>query len=117
MIKHQTSFTEDLTYCDGSETQIVNEQMCSVPINTLRAAPYNLNWGDSIVIKVSALNDYGASQFSDEGNGAVILTNPDTPVSFAEDYASKTESQIGLTWLDGAQNGGASILDYRVSYD
>lgn len=111
------TFGEDLTYCDGSENLIMTSVTCSVPINALRALPYNLDWGDSIIIKVSAINNYGSSLLSDEGNGAIILTNPDAPVNLAEDYSTKTEESIGLNWVDGTNNGGANILDYRVSFD
>jgi hypothetical protein len=84
LIRHAdgVTFNEDLTYCDGSEASILANSLCSVPINALRALPYNLNWGDSIVIKLSAINAYGASAHSIEGNGAIILTNPDPPINF-----------------------------------
>lgn len=111
------TFTEELTYCDGAETAIMTAAQCTVPITDLRASPYNLNWGDSIYAKVSAINNYGQSLYSLEGNGAVILTNPDAPVSVVEDYSTKTESTIGFTWSDGASNGGATIEGYRVSFD
>jgi hypothetical protein len=119
MIRHVDGITygEDLTYCDGSENSIMTAAQCSVPINTLRTVPYNLNWGDSIYIKIAAINQYGNSEVSDVGNGAIILTNPDAPLSLVEDYSTKTESRIGLTWQDGAANGGSSIIDYRVSFD
>lgn len=111
------NFSEELTYCDAKETAIFNALSCTVPITDLRAVPYNLNWGDSIYAKVKAINSFGESEFSAEGNGAVILTNPDAPVNLVEDYATKTESRIGLEWEDGASNGGATIQDYRVSFD
>jgi len=46
-----------------------------------------LPWGSSIYAKVIAINYYGASVESDAGNGAIILTYPDAPVSVAEDYS------------------------------
>lgn len=78
--------------------------------------PYSLDWGDSIWAKIVATNLVGNSEESDEGNGAVILTNPDAPVSLANDNTSTSASQITLTWSDGASNGGAPIIDYRVLY-
>jgi large repetitive protein len=45
------------------------------------------------------------------------LTNPDAPTNLAEVVAARTASTITFTWSEGAQNGGAEILDYRVSYD
>jgi hypothetical protein len=54
---------------------------------------------------------------SAEGNGAIILTVSDAPVSLLEVYSERTATSIGISWSDGASNGGASILDYTVSYD
>ena len=76
-----------------------------------------MDWGDSIYAKFTATNDYGTSEFSPEGNGAQILTNPYVPINLAEDLSSKSETAIGLTWSDGVANGGSVIIDYRVSYD
>lgn len=46
-------------------------------------APFNLPWGSSIYVIISSTNVYGESIYSSVGNGAVILTIPDAPVSFA----------------------------------
>lgn len=53
-----------------------------VPVAVLRAEPYNLDWGDSVWIKVRANNDIGIGPYSSEGNGALMLTNPDKPLNF-----------------------------------
>ena len=47
----------------------------------------------------------------------MILTYPDPPVSFAEDITEKTGTKIGLTWAEGASNGGTPVIDYRLSFD
>jgi len=75
------TYTESLATCDGTQTTIINSRSCSVPISTLRSAPYNLAWGSSIYAKVSASNIYGSSTESASENGAVILTVPDAPVN------------------------------------
>jgi hypothetical protein len=59
---------------------------------------------------------YGDSLISDEGNGAIILTYPDAPINLAEVYSERTATSLGLSWVDGASNGGATVLDYTVSY-
>jgi hypothetical protein len=43
-----------------------------VPLSVLRDAPFNLEFGDSVFMKVAALNVYGSSGFSQIGNGATI---------------------------------------------
>ena len=65
-------FTEDATDCDASIASIVDSRTCAVPLATLTAAPYSLLFGDSIFAKVVAMNYYGESQESEEGNGAII---------------------------------------------
>lgn len=90
---------------------------CSVPISTLRAGAFQLPWGSSIYAKVVAYNLYGSSAESSVGNGATILTNPDAPINVLEDESQRTSNSITFTWEDGAQDGGASIDNYRVSSD
>jgi len=34
----------------------------------------------------------------------------------ANNAGQTTSTQIGLTWADGASNGGSSIIDYQLSY-
>lgn len=57
----------------------------------------------------------GYSTFSNSGNGAIIITTPDAPINLAEDYSQRTKSSLGITWEEAPFNGGAVIIDYRVS--
>jgi len=41
---------------------------------------------------------------------------PDAPVSLSNVPSITTAYQIGLTWTEGAYNGGSPVLDYKVSY-
>ena len=36
---------------------------------------------------------------------------------FAETVSERSASTISLTWTNGAANGGAPVLDYRITYD
>jgi hypothetical protein len=65
--------------------------------------------------EVFAYNVYGNSDTSTEGNGAIMLFYPDSPVSLTEDFSLRTISTVGFTWLDGADSGGVPVLDYRVT--
>lgn len=80
------------------------------------ASPYSLNWGDSIYAKVKATSVVGDSGNSPAGNGAVILTNPDPPVTLANNVASTSSTKIAMTWSAGASDGGTPVIDYRISY-
>lgn len=112
-----STFTTSPIYCDGSSASVVTAASCSVPISTLRQAPFSLPWGASVYAKVSASNIYGFSVVSTSGNGAIILTNPDPPTSLIENLADRGATTLGLTWATSATNGGATVLDYTVSYD
>ena len=90
---------------------------CTVPIDILLVAPYNLAWGASIWATVLAKNVVGSSAASPRGNGAVILTNPGAPSSLSNDLASTTSSAIALTWIVPTFFGGKASVDYRVSWD
>jgi hypothetical protein len=68
-------------------------------------------------MKVSALNIYGTSGYSQIGNGALIQLVPNAPISLSNDAAQTLSTQIGLTWSEGASNGGSAVLDYRIYYD
>jgi hypothetical protein len=81
----------------------------------LRAAPYSLEWGSSIYAKVIAINSYGNSDESLEGNDGIITTTPDVPTSVIEVYADRSKSTLGLTWTPPIFTGGDVIIDYRIN--
>ena len=107
----------ELDHCNGADATVISDTHCAVPKLSLRSAPFNLPWGSSIYVKVIAYNNYGDSLESSVGNGAIILTNPDAPVNVIEVYSERTATTLGLTWSNGAANGGAAVLDFTVSSD
>lgn len=107
-------FAESLTTCDGTDAAIISAAECSIPIDTLRSAPFSHDWGASIYAKVIATNIVGSSLASDVGNGALILTTPDPPVNLSDNVSITSNSQVGLLWEDGAETGGSPIIDYRL---
>jgi hypothetical protein len=113
----ELTFTETLPTCDGTQATIVDTRTCSVPIATLRTAPYNIAWGSSVYATVSATNVYGTSTDSPAGNGAVILTVPTEPINLANVPTLTNGVQIGLTWEESIMNGGTAVLDYRLWSD
>jgi hypothetical protein len=63
--------------CDGSQPAVVANLVCIVPLNVLRSAPYNLKFGDLVVVAVKSRNSFGWSLDSAPlSGGAVILTEP-----------------------------------------
>ena len=107
-----TTYTVDATNCDMSSSVLTT---CTVPVATLRASPYSLEWGASIYANVIATNSYGDSSESDEGNGAIITTYPDAPINLAEVLVDRTKSTLGLSWDAPVFTGGDVIVDYRIS--
>ena len=95
------TFTEEPVSCDGSDSVIRSARTCLVPIATLKTTPYSLPWGTNVHAKVTAVNLFGNSVESDAGNGAVILTVPDPPLSFINVPSVTNANQIGLSWVEG----------------
>jgi hypothetical protein len=86
-------------------------------LTTLYVAPFNLQLGDSIDVKIAATNVYGTSPFSPVGSGAQVVTVPDAPESFANVPEITNASRIGLTWQEPSNSGGEPIDDYTIMYD
>lgn len=112
-----TTFDIDMTNCDGSDPTILANAECYVPISTLRASSFQLQWGASVWAKVVAVNLYGQSFHSIVANGAVILRAPDTPLNVQEIVASRSATSISFEWDKGALEGGSPVIDFRIRYD
>ena len=111
-IRHSdaVTFSEDTTNCDMSADTSLS---CQIPVATLTST-YGLTWGDSVFATVIAINVYGSSTESVEGNGAVIITTPDTPTDLTEDDTQRTKSVLAITWSAPTFTGGSALLDYNV---
>ena len=73
------TYTEELTYCDGSVYVIFTNTACTIPLSVLTAAPYSLTMGMSVKLRVVAYNAYGDSVASPIGYGALIVYVPFAP--------------------------------------
>ena len=102
----------DLIDCDMS---VSTANTCTIPVTTLRSSPFSLEWGSSVYAKVVAKNIYGSSLESSAGNGAIITTTPDAPISLTENTSLRSKSTLGLSWSKADFIGGAEIIDYRIS--
>lgn len=114
-----------MTNCDGSTASALSTLSCLVPVGQLRSAPFNLNWGNTVVVRVSAINAYGNSLNSTSGfgldsttgSGGILITNPDPPISLSEVTSLRTNTTLGLSWVNGLSDGGSPVLDYTVFSD
>lgn len=108
------SYTLESSDCVGTDPTVISNRYCHIQINTLIAS-YNLDGGDSVFAKVIAVNFYGETAHSTEGNGAYYIRVPDVPLNLAEDNSVRTSTTNGLIWADGTNNGGVPIIDYRIN--
>jgi hypothetical protein len=106
------AYSAETDNCDMTSSTTTT---CTIPVTEFRNTPFSLNWGDSVYAKVIAINNYGDSLESLEGNGAYITTNPDPPTDLIEEYAQRTKSTIGMSWTAPVFTGGDVIEDYRVN--
>jgi hypothetical protein len=106
------TYSENLVYCNGADSGIIAALSCSIPASVLNISPYSLAWGTSVFAKVRATNEKGASTESNAGNGAIIYTKPDKPVSLLENTSHRTATTLAITWSAGATNGGTAVIDY-----
>ena len=80
-------------------------------------SPILLEYGDDCWARIIAVNVKGGSIPSDAGNGAKVLTRPDAPINVRDVPGVTNYETCGLEWDDGPDNGGAPVIDYRVSYN
>jgi hypothetical protein len=90
--QEDTTYSIQLSNCDGSLSSVVTSNQCTVPISVFIDSPFSLSWGESVYAKVTAINLYGSSLQSLEGNGAVIVTEPDAPLQVINNAAITTAS-------------------------
>jgi hypothetical protein len=85
-------------------------------VTTRSAIVTGLTAGTYYKFYVKARNIIGQSTQSSE---VTILAAkiPDAPISLANDPLTTTDTIIRFTWVDGAYNGGTSIIDYTVFYN
>lgn len=86
--------------------------MCIIPHTVLIEAPFSLVLGDEVYARVNAINFYGDSVTSNDGNGAIIVLVPSAPVNLQMNNALTTVSTISFTWGKGLSTGGQPIINY-----
>ena len=69
----------------GTNTALIADRTCSVALATLKASPYSLVKGDSVVAQIFSVNVYGDSVQVVSGDGALIRDLPDPPLNLAND--------------------------------
>jgi len=72
-----TTFYEELSYCDGSDSDIISQLYCEIPLTVLRASPFILTLGQPVIATVQAKNERGWGSTSAESTtNALMQTEP-----------------------------------------
>jgi len=116
-----TVFSTELNYCDGSDSGVITDLYCVIPISSLTAAPFNLEQGDIVYARVSAINEIDTSEVSNlsAATGADIRTVPVAPSTGPSRGSSSDEDtlHITITALTGTDTGGSAITSYNIERD
>ena len=75
------------------------------PIATLQTLPFSLVEDDSVSIKMSEIITENFPDELSQGNGGVLLINPEPPSNVQKVLAMANS----LAWSVGASNGGTAI--------
>lgn len=117
--KADGSFAE-ATECNGRTTSIIQSMLCYVPVQTLRAAPFNLPYDKLVVMKARARNQFGFGDYSETNTaGARVQVEPVQMPPITLDIVTSTINTIKLDWnaLVGAETGSSPILSYHLQMD
>lgn len=71
--------------------------------------------GTTYAFKVFARNAVGSGDLSLPVS-ILAAKEPDAPLNLQNNPAVTTAYQVGLTWQEGAYNGGSAVVDYELSY-
>ena len=95
---------------------------CIVPMDELRASPYNYAFRELVVARVRAYNFYGWGDdwSTDNTAGALTRIEPTKMGAISVDAFTTTITQVSVYWtaLDlGTATGDSSILSYHLQWD
>ena len=107
--------------CTESSSTVISSTTCTNPMNTFTDSPFSLTEGQSIIIKLRALNelDYGVYG-SPSSNLAVIIVVPHTPTSGptrVNDSTSPTQVTVTMPQIPDDLDGGSPILSYSLEWN
>jgi len=115
-----TTYTEHLADCDGADTGIRDARTCTIPMSVFREAPYSLSIDDPIIGTITATNDKGTSDTSDPNTVSASVQNVPQAAPVVSRGASTKATEIEVVWsqvTSSPDNGGASILGYKILWD
>ncbi|MFN9902780.1 MAG: hypothetical protein ACK55Z_29160, partial [bacterium] len=116
-----STWVQEPTNCDGiNNFTVIAQRTCSIPVEVLRAPPFNLTTGLSIRAKIVAFNVIGDSSESTIGSGGLMPIPPyvpTAPLSLTRNNSQTDQTQVAFTWQLPADNGRRPILDYTIQWN
>lgn len=87
-------------------------------MDTLTASPYNLEFDELIIARISAFNTYGQSPVSTLNTTGVNVRRIPDQMDVVQ-IVSKKQTEISLAWtaLTGVETGNSDILSYNLFWD
>ena len=118
--KAGSAWSEETTYCNGSNQYVMGNRSCVIPMSVFSAVPLSLALGDLITVRASAYNVNGwgptsvptaTKPITDPNPAATLQTIPTTMNAPVRDPSS-SDTQIMVTWtaLTNASETGASVI-------
>jgi hypothetical protein len=111
------NYLEETVECVGTSTDVIDNQICHVALDTLIVPPWSLVMNEEVWVQIIAFNYYGESLISDSGNNGLIKLIPDAPVNLLDDRSVTNDDRIKFTYEEGASDGGDPVIDFYIYYD
>eukprot|EP00347_Sterkiella_histriomuscorum_P011727 403371340 len=118
------TFIEDISICNGADSQTMSNKYCLVKMSDLTLYPFYLDQGQLVSARVSAKNSRGWSGISNAGSGQAVLTQPDQMSEpFRGTYTSTNQIQISWSTFssrrltDDPTTGGSPVISYNLQWD
>ena len=121
-VKTSTStFSIDSSNCDAeNDSTVIAATQCTILVSTLRASPFDLADSADVIARVTATNSLGDSAISTESTAVsmpIADVVPDAPTALTRNDASTTTTQAAFSWTAPANDGGDTVIDYKVEMD
>jgi len=115
-----STFTEEIAYCDGSDSAIALQKYCEIPMTVLTASPYSLPPGTLVVARVEAFNVLGYSAIGAENSSGIsVSTSPDQMAPALMNNITSSFNSLVMEWsaLGTSAAGYADATSYNLYWD
>lgn len=114
-----SSYSEQLTYCDGSTYNVWANVQCTIPMSVFTIPPYSLSPNDPILATVEALNGVGYSTPSVDNTVYATVKVAPTTAPTLSNGAGTSNTQVQLDWPELttlSAVGYSAVTSYNIYY-